>query len=393
MKRLLLLAFITVATAVGLAAYGGLLGPSNKVSAGLPTSKPVELTVPVVDAEVRLSDVPVTVEAIGTVQALNSVLIRSQVDGRLVQLAVKEGSNVQRGDIVARIDPVVYQSTYEQAVAKKVQDEANLANAKVDLERYLTLSDRGFGPRQQTDTQRALVAQLNAQIQADQAAIDNAKAFLDYTVIRSPIDGRSGIRLVDEGNLIRASDGGGIVTITQIQPISLIFNLPQQQFRSVKDAMLRGTVRVQALDTEGIVLADGVMDVIDNQVDQSTGTVKFRGRFANDDLALWPGQFVNVRVFVDLLRQVVSIPSAAVQRGPDGAFVYKVSDDSKAVLTPVVIGRQDRETAVVAAGATPLERVIVTGFQRLADRTRVRVSPPSAAVSQQKPQGDIAVNR
>jgi multidrug efflux system membrane fusion protein len=354
-------------------------------NAAAPAAKVGEQAVPVVAVETRYADVPVRLDAVGTVQALNMVLIRSQVDGRLMQLAVKEGENVQRGDLIARVDPVIYQAAYEQAVAKKIQDEANLANAKVDLERFVTLLERGFGPRVQAETQRALVAQLTALVRADQAAIDNAKAILSYTTIHSPIDGRAGIRLVDEGNLIRTADAAGIVTITQIQPISLIVNLPQQQFRTLKEAMLRGSVKVQALDADSATpLGEGVVDVIDNQVDQATGTVKIRARFPNDDLVLWPGQFVNVRIFTDMLKHVAVIPAAAVQRGPDGPFVYRAGEDGKAALTPIVVVRQDGQIAVVASGVTPPDRVITSGFQRLADQTRVKVSPPSTSVSLRK---------
>jgi multidrug efflux system membrane fusion protein len=372
----------------------GLGGRATPASTATAAIIPAEAAIPVIDAEARYADVAVKLEAVGTVQALNSVVIRSQVDGRLLQLAVKEGANVRRGEVVARIDASVYQATHQQTMAKKMQDEATLANAKVDLERYTTLSERGFGPRQQTDTQRALVAQLTALVQADQAAIDNAKAILDFTTIRSPIDGRAGIRLIDEGNLVRAADAVGIVGIAQIQPISVTFNLPQQQFRQMKEAMSRGDVRVLAIDTDGATtLAEGTVDVIDNQIDPATGTLKIRAKFANDDLALWPGQFVSVRAFTDVLRNVVSISSAAVQRGPDGPFVYRVSDDSKAVLTPVVIARQDSEAAVVSSGITPPDRVIISGFQRLADQARVRVNSPHTSLNLENEQRRVVTKR
>ena len=376
MKRLLLFAGVVGGAVFWLGSASGLINVSWQ-GESTATESALNSAVPVIDAEVRYRDIPVKLEAVGTIQAMNSVTVRSQVDGRLLELSVKEGSTIQRGDLVARIDAATYRASYDQAVAKKSQDEATLANAKIDLDRYITLSERGAGTRQQTDTQRAQVAQLTALVQADQAAIENAKAVLDYTMIRSPIDGLVGIRLVDVGNLIRTSDASGIVTIAQIQPIFAIFNLPQQQFRSVKDAFSRGEVKVQAVDADGVtVLAEGVVEVIDNQVDQATGTVKIRARFANDDLALWPGQFANVRVFTDLLKQVICIPSVAVQRGPDGPFVYRVNEESKAVMTPVVIVRQDNEAAVVASSVKPPERVVVSGFQRLADQTRVQGGHP-----------------
>ena len=342
--------------------------------------------VPVVAAEARYANVPVTADTVGTMTALNSVLIRSQVDGRLLKLAFKEGQDVKRGDLIAQIDPVTYQALYEQSVAKKTQDEANLANAMADLERYDKLAQSGAGPRQQADTQRSLVAQLSAQLAVDQAAIDNAKAVLDYTTIRSPLAGRAGIRQVDEGNLIHAMDATGIATIAQIEPIALIFNLPQQQLRSVREATRRGAVAVRALDADNAtVLGEGQIDVIDNQVDQTTGTIKIRAVFPNEDLTLWPGQFVNVRVFTGELTHVVVVPVAAVQRGPQGPFVYVVGDNGRAAVTPVTIGWQDDTLAVVQSGVEPPVRVVTTGFSRLIDQTRIRI-----ALLEDAPQAKVA---
>ena len=397
MKRLLL--FLVVAATVAGAWAANQQGwiaipwpPKFSATASAPPSEdPSNASVPVVAAEARYADVPVTTEAIGTVQALNSVLIRSQVDGRLMRLAFKEGEDLKRGDLVAQIDPTTYQALYNQAVAKKAQDEANLSNAKLDLARYVKLADENFGPRQQADTQKYLVAQLGAQVQLDQAAIDNAKAVLDYSTIRSPIDGRVGIRQVDEGNLIHATDATGIVTISQIQPISLIFNLPQQLFRAVSTAMRRGVVKAQALDADnGAVVGEGEVAAIDNQVDPTTGTVKIRATFPNDDLALWPGEFVNVRVFTDVLKHVVVVPVAAVQRGADGAFVYLVSDKGRAALAPVTVARQDDSVAVIDAGVEPPSLVITTGFNRVTDKTRVKVAPAEEPKPKKVPKASMA---
>ena len=248
---------------------------------------------------------------VGTIQALNTGTVRTQVDGRLLEIAFRDGQDVRKGDVLAKVDPATYQAQYDQAVAKKAQDEAQLANARADLERYAKLAQTDYGSRQQADTQRATVAQLEAQIRSDQGAIDNAKAYLDYTTIRAPIDGRLGIRQVDQGNIVRASDTNGLVVITQLKPIAMVFNLPQQQLRAVSAAVARGSVEVDALDSDGTTIIDkGVVEVIDNVVDQTTGTIKVKARFPNERLQLWPGQFVNVRVFVDVLKHVVVAPTA-----------------------------------------------------------------------------------
>lgn len=329
----------------------------------------------------RTEDVPVTLDAVGTVQALNTVTVRSQVDGRLIELTFREGQDVESGDILARIDPAVYQAQYDQAVAKKAQDEASLANARLDLQRYVALAATNAGSRQQADTQRALVAQLQAQVQADQAAIDNAKAVLDYTVIRAPLAGRLGIRLVDQGNILRASDTTGIVVITQLRPIALIFNLPQQNLRAVTTAMAAGPVAVEALEADNATVIDrGRLEVVDNQVDQGTGTVRLKAVFPNDKLPLWPGAFVNVRLTTRILRGVTVVPTAAVQRGPEGPFVYVVEGD-KAVLRPVAITLQTEAITVLASGVTPPERIVTAGFARLTDGGRITItgSPDGAA--------------
>ena len=334
----------------------------------------------------RVEDVPVTLEAVGTAQALNSVTVRPQVDGRLIELAFREGQDVKRGDVIARIDPTIYQAQYDQAVAKKAQDEANVANARIDLARYVSLAATNAGSKQQADTQRAAVAQLEAQIKSDQGAIDNARAYLDYTTIRAPLDGRLGIRLVDQGNLVRASDTTGIVVITQLQPITVLFNLPQQNLKAVNRPASAGPVPVAAFEADNRTAVDqGEVTVVDNQVDQATGTVKVKATFPNSSLQLWPGSFVNVRVTTDVLRNAVVVPTAAVQRGPTGAFVYEVAED-KAVLRQVTLGRQTETVTVVTSGLTPPERVVTTGFARLTDGEPVAVAdPPPASADAQPP--------
>ncbi len=348
--------------------------------------------VPVLAQAAARADVPVYIDAVGTTKPLNTVTVRPQVDGKLISVNFKEGQDVKKGDVLARIDPTIYKAALDQALAKKAQDEAQLANAKNDLARYEKLARSNAINKQQADTQKALVAQYTAQIQADQGAIENSQATLSYTDITAPIAGRTGIRMVDEGNIVRASDSSSaIVTITQLKPISVIFNLPQQQLDRVNAAFEQGPLPVDALrPADNSVIEHGTLKVIDNQVDSSTGTVKLKAEFANTHLQLWPGQFVNVRLKVDTLKQVVVIPTGAVQRGPDGAFVYVVKADNTAAMHKIVIEKQDEKQTVAKSGVTPPERVITTGFARLTDGAKVAVGggrKPGATPQGARPQG------
>jgi multidrug efflux system membrane fusion protein len=349
--------------------------------------------VTVTTAPARIADVPVTIDAVGTVQALNSVVIRTQVDGRLMRLAFTEGQDVRKGDVLAEIDPALYKAQYDQAVAKKSQDEANLANARVDLVRYEKLVAGKFLSHQQFATQRALVAQLEAQVRADQAAIDNTKTTLDYATIRSPIDGRVGIRLVDVGNILHPSDLNGIVAVTQLKPINVVFTLPQQALPAVQKAQSDGVAKVRALGPDNATtLESGELKVVDNQIDALTGTVKLKAAFANDNLALWPGQFVNVRLMLETIRNAVTVPSPAVQRGPGGAFVYVLGDDGLAHMRSVTTGRQDENLVVVVSGLAAGETVVTSGFSRLSDGAKVRIAnadePGAQTPADQKREGD-----
>jgi len=331
--------------------------------------------VPVIAALTRRADVPVYLDGVGTTRALNTVTVRPQVEGKLISVAFKEGQDVKRGQVLARIDPTTYQAQLDQALAKKAQTEAQLGNAKRDVERYLRLAQSNSVAQQQLDTQKATVAQLEAQAKLDQAAIDNAKAVLAYTTITAPYDGRTGIRLVDEGNVVRASDATGIVVITQLQPIAVLFTLPQQQVADVNRAFARGPLLVDAFAADNKTVVDkGVLQVVDNQVDQSTGTVRLKAEFPNATFQLWPGQFVNVRLLVDTLREVVVAPTAAVQRGPNGTFAYVVQEDSTVAVRPVTVSQQDETQAVIASGLGAGDRVVTTGFARLTAGTRVTVT-------------------
>jgi multidrug efflux system membrane fusion protein len=331
--------------------------------------------VPVLVAAAANADVPVYLDAVGTIKALNTVTVRPQVDGKLLSVGFNEGDDVKKGDVLARIDPTTYQAQLDQAIAKKAQDSALLANAKVDLDRYEKLAATNAINHQQADTQKALVAQDAALVQSDQAAIENAQATLSYTAILAPIDGRTGIRMVDEGNIVHASDvNSAIVVITQIKPISVLFNLPQQDIGQVTDAFAKAPLAVEAQRPDSDAVIDrGVLRVVDNQVDQTTGTVKLKGEFPNTNLQLWPGQFVNVRLLIDTLIGVVVIPTGAVQRGPNGTFVYVVKDDNTVAMRPIVVQKQDETQTVVKSGLTPPERVVTTGFVRLTDGSKVTI--------------------
>ncbi|KAA1179517.1 efflux RND transporter periplasmic adaptor subunit [Rhizobium tropici] len=331
--------------------------------------------VPVLAADAKTADVPVYIDGVGSVKALNTVTVRAQVSGKIVEIDFVEGQDIKKGDVIARIDDGVYKAQRDQAVAKKAQDEALLAGAQRDLARFQLMVKSASGTQQQVDTQISLVAQYTAQVQVDVAAIESAQATLDYTTIKAPIDGRTGIRNVDIGNLVSSSDATGIVTLSQIKPISVLFSIPQQQLARINAASAAGTLAVQAMGSDGQTVVDnGTLAVVDNQVDPTTGTVKLKANFPNDKLALWPGAFVNARLLVETLKGVTVIPSGAVQRGPNGTFVYIVSQGETVAMKPVKVRQQDDTQAVIADGISPGDKVVTTGFARLQDGSKVQIS-------------------
>lgn len=330
--------------------------------------------VPVFAVVAKKAEVPVYVEGVGSSRALNTVTVRAQVDGKLMSVNFKEGQDVDKDFVLAEIDATTYQAQYDQAVAKKRLDEAQLANARLDRERYMQLAQTNSATRQQYDTQRALVAQLEGQVQADRGAIDYAKAILSYTKIIAPLAGRTGIRQVDAGNIVHAADATGIAVITQIKPIAVIFALPQQQLARVNKALAQGPLSVQALGDDNLTVVDrGTLQVVDNQVDQTTATVKLKAEFPNADLQLWPGQFVNVKLLVDTLHNAIVVPSAAVQRGPSGTFAYVASDDSTVTVRPITVAQQDDIHAVIVSGVADGERVVTSGFAQLSDNAKITI--------------------
>ena len=368
--------------------YIGWLAWQQKSGGRSANARP-DLPVPVLAATPRVQDVPVYLDGVGSVRALNTVTVRAQVDGKLIAVNFVEGQDVKKGDVLAEIDPAIYQAQYDQAVAKKAQDEALLVNQKLDLARYQQLAASNAGSKQQADTQKALVAQQEALIKADQAAIDNAAATLGYTKIVAPLTGRAGLRQVDQGNIIRAADVTGLVILTQLQPIAVWFSLPQQQIVRVNDAAMKGTLSVDVFGNDGVTVVDtGVLKGIDNQVDQTTGTLKLKAEFPNPKFQLWPGQFVNVRLKVETLPKAVVIPTSAVQRGPAGTFSYFIGPGEIATAKPIVVTQQNENDAVIASGIAPTDRVVTTGFANLSDGAKVFIgkddTTPSADLAPRK---------
>lgn len=342
--------------------------------------------IPVLVATAERRDVPIYLDGLGTAQASATVTVKPQIDGMLTEVRFHEGQDVRAGDVLARIDPRTYQAAVDQAVAKKAQDQANLANARVDLTRYTKLAATAYTSAQQADTQRAMVAQVEAQVAQDQAQIDTARAQLSYTTITAPIDGRTGIRQVDQGNLVHAADVTGIVTITTLRPISVLFTLPQQQLADVAAAQSHGTPEVLALPqgSEAAAPIDrGTLSVLDNQVDATTGTIKLKASFPNDLLKLWPGAFVTVRLKIETRHDATVVPPVAVQRGPNGPYVYLVNDDLSVSRRPVVVSHEDLQASIIESGLQPGERVVVDGAARLTEKSKVTIAP---AVGQPAPE-------
>jgi multidrug efflux system membrane fusion protein len=316
--------------------------------------------VPVTIAPVVKADFPVYLGGLGTVQGFNTVLVRTRVDGQIDKIAFKEGQLVNQGDLLVQIDPRPFQAALDQAKAKKAQDAANLANANLDLQRFTKLGE--FATRQQTDTQRSTVAQLTAQIAADDAAIFNAQTQVDYTTVKAPISGVAGLRQVDQGNIVNASTQTGIVTIAQIEPIAVIFTAPEVQLPYINEAQSAQPLKVTALTTDGKkTLSDGVLAVVNNQVDTTSGTIRLKAVFENKNHALWPGQSVSTRLLVTTLKDATVIPDDAVQHGTDGLYAFTVNQDNKAELRKIKVSKSIDGRSVVDEGLNPGEQVIVSG--------------------------------
>jgi multidrug efflux system membrane fusion protein len=377
-SRVLLLILLVLAAGAAAAWYSGFL---NAQPAAAPQGRRGAFEggkVPVVAATVTRQDVPISLDGLGTVQAFNTVTVRVRVDGELQKIAFAEGQEVKQGDLLAQIDPRPYQAALDQMAAKKAQDEAQLANAKRDLARYTELRKEGnYATQQQLDTQRAQVDQLTAAIQSDQAGIDNARVQLGYTTITAPIGGRVGMRQIDQGNIVHAGDANGLVVITQLRPISVMFTLPQQSLATVLDESSRRPLEVTAFDRDNTTeLAKGTLTVVDNQIDQSTGTVKLKATFANDPVRLWPGQFVNTRLLLTTRKDGIVVPAPVVQRGPKGPFAFVVGDGDKVEVRSIKVAQIDQNVALIDDGLQPGERVVVDGQSRLQPGSQVTVREP-----------------
>jgi multidrug efflux system membrane fusion protein len=329
--------------------------------------------IPVNVATVSRADVPVYLEGLGTVQAFYTVTITARVDGQIQKVAFKEGQDVKKGDLLVQIDPRPYEAALGVAIATRDKDRAQLANAHTDLDRYNELAPEDLASKQTIDTQKALIAQLTAQLKGDDAAIDNARTQLDYTAIRSPIDGRTGIRQVDPGNNVHASDTNGMVVVTQLEPITIIFTLPEEAFEQLSTALHSGPVTATALSRDDKEELDqGTVELIDNQIDQTTGTIRVKVILPNKQRRLWPGQFVNVRVMTQVQHHVLTMPATALQRGPDGTFTYVVQPDSTIRVAALTTGEQTGDIVVVEKGLEAGDQVVTSNQYRLQPGSLIR---------------------
>ena len=374
--------WILLAAVLAAAGYYGwqrLHGENQAASAQPPARPAVRVSI----APVQKADFPVFLTGLGTVQGFNTVVVRTRVDGQIDKVAFKEGQLVNQGDLLVEIDPRPYQAALDQAKAKKAQDEANLANANLDLQRYTKLGE--FATRQQTDTQRSTVAQLTAQLAADDANIFNAQTQLDYTQVKAPISGVAGLRQVDIGNIVNAATQTGVVTIAQIEPIAVIFTAPEEQLPNINETQSVQPLEVIALTTDGKkTLSEGKLAVINNQVDTTSGTIRLKAVFDNKNHALWPGQSVSTRLLVKTLKDATVVPDEAIQHGTSGLYAYAVAKDNKAELRKVKVSQSIDGRSVVDEGLSPGEQVITAGVYKVQSGTLVSTAVASTDPAQSR---------
>jgi membrane fusion protein, multidrug efflux system len=372
---------IIVLAVVALGGYFGWRHFYGDHSAATATrNAPPPAAVPVTVAQAQTADFPVYLNGLGVVEPYDTVTVRSRVDGEVVKIAFKQGQMVKEGDLLAEIDPRPYQAALDQALSKRAQDEANLKNAQLNLERYNTLAKQDFASRQQLDTQQAMVDQLTAQIKGDQGAIDNAQTQVSYTSIKAPLSGKTGFRLVDPGNIVHGADTTGIVTIVKLQPISVVFTAPEENVPQINKALAAGAVPVSALSSDGLkTLSEGHLQLVNNAVDQASGDIRMKATFENTDNVLWPGLSVATRLLVDTLKQVVVVPSDAVERGPNGLYAFVVGDDNKVETHDIKVGQEGNGQSVVLQGLSAGQKVVTAGQYRL--KQGILVEPTDASSS------------
>jgi membrane fusion protein, multidrug efflux system len=353
-------------------------------SPGLAAKAPARTGVPVSVTSATRQDVPIYLSGLGSVQALFTVGIHSQVDGKLQEVLFTEGQHVKKGDVLAKIDPRLFQAALDQAKAKRAQDAALLTAAEKDLARFKALVLKAVESQQNVDRQQGTVDQLKAAIDADAAMIETAQTNLDYTNITAPSDGRMGMRLVDPGNIVHASDPRSIATLVLTQPSAVLFTLPARTLDGVRAAMARGPVEVVAFDQDNIhALGTGKLLLVDSMIDQTTATIRLKAIFPNEDEKLWPGEFVNARILLDTYTDAVVVPLTAVQRGPQGPFAWVVTSNNRAEPRPIEIGSSTKDLTVITSGLNDGERVVTGGHYKLKRGVPVTVSSPLAAQSGQ----------
>jgi multidrug efflux system membrane fusion protein len=374
-KLITIIAVLAVATGAAAALTAKYRSASRAAAPAAALPPPVT----VVAAPVQSHDVPIYLRGVGTVIAYNNVLVRSQITGQLVKISFHQGQTVKKGDVLAVIDPTPYQAQLDQAIANRDRNQAHLENAKVNLKRYTDLAKQKSIAYELVDSQKAIVDQLMAMIKADEAIIESARVNLGYTNLTSPIDGVTGIRQIDIGNIIHPTDVNGLVDVTQIEPISLIFTLPEADFVPIQERMSKGTVTIFVDSQGGKQLGQGKLDLIDNQIIQTTGTIRLRAEFPNKKHLLWPGQLVNARLLLDTRHDGLTVPASAVQQGPNGAYAYAIKPDDTVEIRSIKVAQISDGQALIDSGLAANERVVVDGQYKLQPGVHVTVLTGKAA--------------